>query len=1125
MAVMSDITDRRKSPVLRWMVIFTTLFFFLSQGSMALASDPSYSFWPYTDGGTTNLDYNPYRYRFGTTGDRVPGVFYQWVKINGEKQAWWQFEFSQPRTNTVRMLYFHSKMRPGPNRVTVYDSCYENHPDGPSRTRTVNYNPPDGYVYKEKNLGSGTFCGTQDTVNTINPATGNVFLVETDYKSPGPFPLVFRRYYNSVNQWAGGSAFWDHWNRWRTTYDRSVRVIVADEVVHAKRPDGKLFIFNKGVDGLWHPMADVGERLLETVEGFKYVDKCGAYELYDAEGTLVSLHSNGLTQTLTYDADGRLTTVTDNLGRTLTLAYDSTTGFLTTVTGPGNTVCSYFYDADDNLVQVDQPGGEVREFAYESTVSSKLLTSITHNSELTHTYDYDAESRVTYTAWSDANELTFTYNGNGSTTFTDAQGHATTVYYELLYGVWKALGIGTGCVTCPTREYDITYDDNGNIASLTDYNGNLTTYVHNDRGLETSRTEAVGTPQERTITKEWHADFAKPTLISEPGRTTAYTYNSEGMQLSITITDTATGATRTWTATYNDDNLLTTVDGPRTDVSDITTYNYDAQGRCISQVNALGHTTQYADFNFHSKPQTITNPNGVVKTLTYDAWGKVKTSTINGRTFTYTYDYRGNLTRLTQPSGDYVDYTYDRSNRQTGTYDSQGSKIEYNRDPKGNITLAQILDPSDTVKRRVTRTFNPLGMAESTRTADGQATYFTHDGNGNVLTITDPYDNISLLSYDPLNRLITVTDDLGGTSSRTYDPRTNLTSITDPNGVQTTYVYNGFDDILQRSSPDTGTVTMTYNSAGQMITRTDANGITATFTLDALGRVTSISFPDTADDITYTFDQGVNGIGRLTGMTDPSGDYTYIYDDYGNLLSESKTILGVGYTTSYTYNQDNLLTSVTYPSGRVVTYTRNVMGQVTSVTTNGQTVVDSVSYLPYGPPLAMTWGNNIPLSMTYDLNYWLTGLSATNTLDLILGHDLLGHVISVTDRLDSGNNQTFTYDDLYRLVLAEGAYGTHAFTYDANGNRLTKTIDGQTDTYNYQPGYQPPGLHHRRKPGNLHLRSGRRHAQPPGPDLHSGPDRPYGRGRGWGADHRIYDQRFRRAGGEKPGSRRGGFSL
>ena len=79
------------------------------------------------------------------------------------------------------------------------------------------------------------------------------------------------------------------------------------------------------------------------------------------------------------------------------------------------------------------------------------------------------------------------------------------------------------------------YDANGNLASGTDYRGTLTTYVFDAaRNLETSRTEASGTPQARTITTTWHPTYRLPATITEPSGVagvnlvTTYTYDPSG---------------------------------------------------------------------------------------------------------------------------------------------------------------------------------------------------------------------------------------------------------------------------------------------------------------------------------------------------------------------------------------------------------------------------------------------------------------------------------------------------------------------------------------------------------------------------------------------------------------------
>ena len=73
--------------------------------------------------------------------------------------------------------------------------------------------------------------------------------------------------------------------------------------------------------------------------------------------------------------------------------------------------------------------------------------------------------------------------------------------------------------------------------------------------------------------------------------------------------------------TYTALGQIATVDGPRTDVSDITSFAYDAQGNLTTVTNALGQVSTRANFDSYGNPQTVTDPNGVVTTLTYTPQG------------------------------------------------------------------------------------------------------------------------------------------------------------------------------------------------------------------------------------------------------------------------------------------------------------------------------------------------------------------------------------------------------------------------------------------------------------------------------------------------------------------------
>jgi YD repeat-containing protein len=98
----------------------------------------------------------------------------------------------------------------------------------------------------------------------------------------------------------------------------------------------------------------------------------------------------------------------------------------------------------------------------------------------------------------------------------------------------------------------------------------------------------------------------------------------------------------------------------------------------------------------------------------------------------------------------------------------------------------------------------------------------------------------------------------------------------------------------------------------------------------------------------FTYDTGTNGQGHLTGASDANHSMTWTYDPLGRVKEKSQTVGTVIRSVGYDYTNGNL-TSLTTPSGQVVTYGYNGNHQVTSVAVNGTTVLNGATYEPLGP--------------------------------------------------------------------------------------------------------------------------------------------------------------------------------
>ena len=116
-------------------------------------------------------------------------------------------------------------------------------------------------------------------------------------------------------------------------------------------------------------------------------------------------------------------------------------------------------------------------------------------------------------------------------------------------------------------------------------------------------------------------------------------------------------------------------------------------------------------------------------------------------------------------------------------------------------------------------------------------------------------------------------------------------------------------------------------------------------------------------------------------------------------------------------------------------------------------VVASASYKPFGPLAGFTFGNGLVAALTFDQDYQLTNIQASNgtttVQNLVNGFDPSGNITSITDSLASSRSQAVTYVDLNRVATASGAYGLQSYSYDGVGNRMSRTANGSTERYAY----------------------------------------------------------------------------
>ena len=901
----------------------------------------------------------------------------------------------------------------------------------------------------------------------VSPVTGAVLESVADYKSAIGGGLELGHYYNSQSRWrapGSGPFMASGGDYWRFSYSRHLTPISGNSQLTAviQREDGHIEAFDGSGNEILNTTGAADRLTGSAASGWTVVREDTDVEAYNSAGNLISItRQSGLSITLSYDANGNLSQAIDSFGHKLTFSFNSQ-GMLSSVTLPdGSSTISYGYGSLGQLASVTYADQSTITYQYENPTNAWLLTGITdENGQRYITYTYSSQGAVTgqhLAGGVGAYSFSFggiSYQTEIASSFTDPLGATHQYVMDNQDGVFKTRYTTQYCKDC-SNVSNQSYDANGNEQSKTDLDGKQTTYIYDQaRNLEISRTEGLiggsSTSATRTITTQWHPTFRLPTLISvyagasstgTPLRTTSYTYDGYGNVLTTTITDGATGASRTSTHTYYNSGLygqLERDDGPRTDVNDVTTYTYydcgtGAEcGQVHTITDALGRTTTYNSYDANGQPLSMTDPNGRVTIWTYDSRQRPKTITVGTEQTRFDYYPNGLVQKLTQPDGSYLLHIYDAAHRLIETDDAVGDRLVYTLDAAGNTQKVSSYDPTGALALTRTQIYNNLGLLWQQLTssqASSQAVTYTYDAQGHRNNVTAPLGHTQSLAYDALDRIIQMTDPAGTNTAVTYDANDNVTAIADPRGLVTKYTYDGLGDIRQLQSPNTGITQYTPDTAGNLATKSDPLG-TAAYTYDALNRPTSVTYSDQV--IAFTYDQGLNALGRLTKIADSAGQTTYAYDSQGRVSQKAETIGGVTLTTGYAYQNSQLVT-MTLPSGTTLTYGYDAAGRVSSITANSTTaLVNEVNYSPAGPITGWTWGNGTQTARSYDIDGHLTAISSAGQSTYTFADD--GQISSRSD--DSEHD--------YSVVN-----GTTSLTVSNTSNQVTGSTGQLALTYSY----------------------------------------------------------------------------
>jgi RHS repeat-associated protein len=606
--------------------------------------------------------------------------------------------------------------------------------------------------------------------------------------------------------------------------------------------------------------------------------------------------------------------------------------------------------------------------------------------------------------------------------------------------------MGAGPLTSPVES--TTYDNLGRPLTQTDPLGNVTTYAYADSTRTVTTTlpdpDGGGSLSSPVLVQVLDARGLVASTTDPLGAVTTYEYDGAGRLKKVTAPD---------------------PDGAGSLTSPITQYQYDGVGNLRFTTDPLGHVTEH-EYDRASRliETTLPDPDGAgslsspVTTYAYSPAGYLASTTDPlSRVTSYEYDHLGRLKKTIAPDPDgggplpapQTQYAYDGAGRRTSVTDPLGNVTSYAYNFYDQLTTLTQPDPD--------------GAGSLT----SPVTTYTYNAASELLTLTDPVNNTTTWTYDALGRVSTETNQLSKTRTFKYDAASNLTEKVDRLGRKTEYVY----DNLHRNTSEKW-----YD--GSTLVRT------LSFSYDASTRLVSASDPSA------TYSYGYDALNRVTNEGQTLAGLTPVvqYASTFNADSQRATLQSViggtnDFKNSYTYDNLHRLTRLQQEDvsgGNVVAdkrfdFTYSAASQFDKLTryadlAGSEFVANTFhSYDGMGrlTKLLHTEDNTAPSSGwgTEPLAGYLYAYDAASRFTSIDSYadGLTTYSHDNTDQLTGADHtgqadETYTYDKNGNRTMSGYSTGTNNrltsdgtfnYTYDDEGNRLTKTKISNSEKEEY----------------------------------------------------------------------------
>lgn len=474
-----------------------------------------------------------------------------------------------------------------------------------------------------------------------------------------------------------------------------------------------------------------------------------------------------------------------------------------------------------------------------------------------------------------------------------------------------------------------------------------------------------------------------------------------------------------------------------------TLSQYQPDKYVLTELNGV---KQFFDNAVHKKITRMEEPNGNFINFTYtDSLLTAMTNTA-GQSITFTYNPQGRLATVTDaiavPSRTYT-YTYDAIGNLKDVKDPLNGKYQYtylvngpmkSLADKNNNKLDIIYFPDMTIRELIgcnkRLSFSYDTTIQTTIVTDhlatgNQVTKYTYKTVGNLSWITSMSGNCC-----------------GFNISYEYDNEGNQTKMTDANGQVYTYTYDAFGNMLTATDPLNQVSTYTYTSDFKKINSyKDPKGNLYTISYDANGNMTQLVTPGN-NIYTATY----NGNGDIITSTDPKGNtYNYNYDGYGNPANVTGPN---GYNATLLFDARGRLLSYTDARGNSSLAEYDILDRLKKITDPINNNVQ-FNYDAQGNPVSVVNKNNETSIINYDASNRIVKTTGPTGNQATFSYDGMDNLLSVKNAL--GHETKLSYDNRNRLKGTKDPENNNAvYNYDGNGNITSVSLpNGQSLNYTY----------------------------------------------------------------------------